>query len=457
MLVDSIRRFAARHELRPARVVVAISGGADSTALLLAFADLRSEGWELVAAHVNHHLRGTESDDDEAFVRALCERQAIELHVAEGTLDAEAVKHRGIEAAAREVRFAKLREIREQTGAAYIATAHQKNDQAETIMMRLANGGGVGALRGIRAVREDGVIRPLLDVTRAGVDAFLAGRGVTPRVDSSNADPRFLRNRARAQLRGLGPGAIETFAAIAERAAQQWPLIEQAIDDAERACVEIESEETLFRNWPEDLWLRQALLHRHIRRLDPDARDVSAADLERLAASVDEIKRVSVTRSLELFRRGEALVLGHHQVAHFPEFESGVTPEQPATIAALGVTVHVARVSGARFRQRFTLPRGARAALVVRNRRRGDRFHPLGMQTDKKLKDFLIDRKIAADVRDRVPLLVWNGEIVWVAGVEISERFKVTDPTGDSQGELYEVWLEGAHASSDENPDGFQR
>src|SRR5258706_15387811 len=121
MLARAIRRFFSEHRLAPRRIVVAVSGGFDSTALLLAMAELR-ERFDVVAAHVNHHLRGEESDGDEAFVRELCERQGILLHIGDGTLDTEAVRDRGIEAAAREVRFARLQEIRRHVDADYIAT-----------------------------------------------------------------------------------------------------------------------------------------------------------------------------------------------------------------------------------------------------------------------------------------------------------------------------------------------
>jgi len=124
MIVDAIRRFLAEHDIR-GPIVAAVSGGVDSTALLAAFVEMGSV--QFTAAHVNHHLRGGESDDDEAYVREICARYDIPLRVADGTLDPEAVKHRGIEAAAREVRHVRLCEI---AGVALIATAHQKNDQA---------------------------------------------------------------------------------------------------------------------------------------------------------------------------------------------------------------------------------------------------------------------------------------------------------------------------------------
>ncbi|MGH9419213.1 MAG: tRNA lysidine(34) synthetase TilS, partial [Thermoanaerobaculia bacterium] len=336
MLVEAIERFLAEHDMLRSPIVAAVSGGVDSTALLLALVEMG--GVEIAAAHVNHHLRGTESDDDEAYVRELCARYDIPLRVADGYLDPEAVRHRGVEAAAREVRHKKLKEI---AGTALIATAHQKNDQAETVLMRLMTGGGIAALRGIHPIRDDGVIRPMLGVTRAEIEDFLAARKVTPRFDRSNADPRFLRNRVRAILRELEPGIIDNLTGIAEQAQQQWPLLEQAIDAAED--VSTSDIETRFRSMPENPWLRQALLLRHIRRLDPEARDVSASDLIRLAEGV---KRTSVTKSLELLHDGEQIILRRRQVnVPTPDFEVGIDAGNEVYIPEIETTIRIHRAT----------------------------------------------------------------------------------------------------------------
>jgi tRNA(Ile)-lysidine synthase len=451
VIVEAIRRFFALHGIGSGPIVVAVSGGVDSTALLIALVELGDV--RFTAAHVNHHLRGAESDDDEAYVRELCARYDIPLRVADGTLDAEAVRHRGVEAAAREVRHARLREI---AGNALIATAHQKNDQAETVLMRLMTGGGIAALRGIHPVRDDGVIRPMLEVTRAEIEQFLEERKVTPRFDRSNADPRFLRNRVRALLREFDPSVIGNLAAIAEQARQQWPLLERAIDAAEHVITT--DTETRFRSMPDDAWLRQALLLRHVRRLDPEARDISADDLERLAATT---KRASVTKSLELLKEGDEIVL-HRRKEPAANFEVGIAAGSEVYIAVVNATIRIdaatrnAQTTRRSRRQPTTenaakpqstqliqLPTGAIPHFTIRNRRDGDRFRPLGMQHDKKLKELLIDRKIAASSRDRIPLLVYNGTIAWVAGVEVSELFKVTGDAAD----LYEVAIEQDHES----------
>jgi tRNA(Ile)-lysidine synthase len=428
MIVETIQRFLADHDIR-GPIVAAVSGGVDSTALLVALVEIDVD---FTAAHVNHHLRGAESDDDEAYVRELCARYDIPLRVADGTLDPDAVRHRGIEAAAREVRHARLREI---AGDALIATAHQKNDQAETVLMRLMTGGGIAALRGIHPVREDGVVRPLLNVTRAEIEQFLQERKITPRFDRSNADPRFLRNRIRAMLREFDPSVIDNLAGVADQARQQWPVLERAIDAAEDVIVT--DAETRFRSMPHDPWIHQALLLRHIRRLDPEARDVSAADLERLAGTTE---RTSVTKSLELLRENDQIVLRRREKPT-PQFEIEIDAGTEVYIPEIETVVRIYPATNEGNNQRIQLPKGAKKHFTVRNRRDGDRFRPLGMAHDKKLKDFLIDRKIAATSRDRIPLLLWNDTIAWVAGIEVSELFKVTGETAD----LYEVAIEQTH------------
>ena len=444
MVIEAIRRFLERHQIAPCGIVSACSGGSDSTALLVGLAELRADGFRIICGHVNHHLRGQESDLDEAFVREICSTLDVPFMTADGTLGPAEIRDSGIEGAARRIRFERLQSMRGSTGATLIATAHQKNDQAETVVMRMLTGTGLSGLRGIHPVRDDGVIRPLLDVTRAEIEHFLADREITPRFDRSNDDPRFLRNRVRAALREYDADAVADLAGLASHAQSVWPALETMLDDIERSSVTIDVSQTMFRSWPPDPWIRQALLHRHIRRLDPQSRDVSAEDLRRLTSDPESITRVTVTRSLELVRESSELILRRRSEARDQEpFEVAIEPDSSVFIPEIDQTISLKRARvGTPALQRngtqlFALP-SEEGCFVIRNRRAGDRFQPLGMTQDKKLKDFLIDRKIGAALRDRIPLLIWNGEIVWVAGVEVSERFKVTGP----EGALYEVMVE---------------
>jgi tRNA(Ile)-lysidine synthase len=448
MITDTVRRFLSQMDAGTCHILVAVSGGADSTALLVALADLRADGYAVSAAHVNHHLRAAESDADESFVRALCAELGVSVHVADGTLTDALIARDGVEGAARDVRITRLQEIRSLAEARYIATAHQRNDQAETVLMRLLTGSGIAGLRGIHPFREDGIIRPLLEVARRDIAGFLSARGIPWRTDTSNADERFLRNRVRRILSKVDDAAVDNLASIAAQAQQQWPLIEALIDEAEGKFVSIEADVTRFHAWPDNQWLRQALLLRHIRRLDAHTREVSSRDLARLAERPDSIRRVSVTGELELIRRGDELVL-RRPPGICEEYEVPIDVDGRVRVPS-GSEVLLRRVapdgtfaSADRTRQMFCAPAGSRRtglqdgvpAFVIRNRRPGDRFHALGAPGSKKLKDFLIDRRIAPELRDRLPLLVWNGEIVWVAGVEVSDRFRVTG----NETEVYEV------------------
>ncbi len=436
MLTEGVRRFFAEHGIEPCRVVAAVSGGVDSTALLLTLTALSDDGFDIACGHVNHHIRGVEADDDESYVRELCARLRVPIWVADGTLDPDLVRRAGVEAAAREIRTTRLKEIAHAVNARFVATAHQKNDQAESILMRLFTGTGIAGLRGIHPVRDDGFVRPLLEVSRPQIESFLRDRGITPRFDRMNADPRYLRVRVRQMLSSFDEEAVDNIAAVAGQARMQWSVLEELIDDAEAKCVDVHPDRTRFKRWPAGLWLRQALLHRHIQRLDP-TREVSAADLARIAARVDDISALTVTKSLELVRRAGNLVLRTTPKPTLA-FDFVMRPGQEIRIPEIAAAIEIRRISDVtnatsedRTRQIVQLPPGADPLFTIRNRRHGDRFRPLGLGRETKLKDFLIGRKIAVEDRDRIPLVVWNREIAWVGGVEVAEPFKVTDGYGD--------------------------
>jgi tRNA(Ile)-lysidine synthase len=447
MLSRTLRQFFVKHKIDPSRILVAASGGVDSTALLVGMAGLRDEGFEVICAHVNHQLRGADSAADELYVADLCNALAIPLKIADGSLDADRVRALGVEAAAREVRYARLHELREATGARWIATAHQQDDQAETVLLRLVTGCGLAGLRGIHAVRDDGVLRPLLDLRRAEIESWLARRGYTPRFDESNADPRFLRNRLREILRRIG--GTEALVRVAETAEAQWEVAEAMVDLEESRLVVATETEARFIDRADDPSIDRALLLRQIRRLDPSTREISAADLERLTRH--HSRRVTVTPKVELLCEGDLRILRLRPSPPLA-FVLPLSAASKVTIPGTGLTIHLRRhdtcpadprVLARSGRQLFQIPDGVEESFLVRSRRAGDRFRPLGAPGAKKLKDILIDRKIDADERDRLPVLVCAGEIVWVAGVTVSELHKVSSPGST----CYEVWLEGEGAA----------
>lgn len=204
---------------RPGAGVVGVSGGADSVALLRA---LCACGAPLTVAHVNHRLRGADSDGDESFVRDLCAGLGVECRVHSVDVSAVAAGD-NLEATARRVRYEFFAQVAGEVGAAWMATAHTADDQAETVLHRIVRGTGLQGLRGI-ATERDGIIRPLLSVTRADVLAHLAEIGQPYREDASNADPRFTRNRIRHELlpllRTFNPDVVSALAHLAEHASE---------------------------------------------------------------------------------------------------------------------------------------------------------------------------------------------------------------------------------------------
>ena len=225
-------------------VLVAVSGGADSVAMLLALSRLRPEsaGGQLVVGHLNHQLRGAESEADEDFVRALAERLRLPSVVHSGFVaETAAQTGRGLEETAREVRHAFLAATAERLGARYITTAHTLDDQAETLLMRLLRGTGLAGLTGIpkaRAVAGGtiGLVRPMLNIRRSEVIEYLAALNQPYREDSSNTDRAYTRNRVRHDLlpqlaRDYNPRIVETLANLATQAEEMQAALRPAVEE----------------------------------------------------------------------------------------------------------------------------------------------------------------------------------------------------------------------------------
>jgi tRNA(Ile)-lysidine synthase len=263
MLLARVRQAIRRHGLlaRGDAVVVAVSGGPDSVALLHALAILaRKEAWKLHAAHLHHGLRGAEADADEDLVRALAARERVGVTV--GRLEPARLAGAALEARARSARYAFLADVARSFGAARIATGHTRDDQAETVLLRLLRGSGARGLGGIQPRRADGVIRPLILASRAEVLRFLDRARLPSREDSSNRDPRHLRNRVRHELlpllRALAPGIDARLAAIADHLRADSAYLDREGEAAARAlgAGEGEADAARVRALPEAIRVR---------------------------------------------------------------------------------------------------------------------------------------------------------------------------------------------------------
>ena len=397
-LLEFIRRYGL---ISPGdRVICAVSGGADSVALLFAMYLLRERlDITLEAAHFNHRLRGEESDADEAFVKELCGRHDIPLHLGSGRI---LPGKKGLEAAAREARYAFLRSL-----PGKIATAHTADDNAETVLLHLVRGTGLKGLGGIFPMNGN-VIRPMLTVTRREVEAFLSEYALPHREDSTNATDLFLRNRIR---RNVMPLLLQENPSLAEN------LSDMALGLRE-------DEDYLFRMAGETLpgvaalremhpALRARVLERFLKENgvpEPEKRHITL--LEQLVFSDKPSARADLPGGITVARRYDTLeVLGEAQPLSERVLEGSLD------LPELGLRVVCAEADTiVNTPDTFTVvPAGK---IVVRSRLPGDRIRLSG--GTKSLKKLFIDRKIPASERLRIPVIADEAGVlgVWSIGAD---------------------------------------
>lgn len=430
-------------------VVVAVSGGADSVALLHVLHRLaRDSNYRLVAAHLDHCLRGEESALDAKFTASLARK--IGIPCVKGRADVRKLAANGgvsIEMAARQARYRFLVETAREKGAVAIATAHTANDQAETFLLRLARGGGAAGLSGIPWVgQRNGIrlIRPLLGTTRAGIESYLRREGVEWREDSTNADPSYLRNRVRHEIiplmeARLNPSIREAVCRAAEllREENAW-LDSEAAGRLASCSVRDELDVRALASEPPAL--RRRMLRRWLADCGypPDLFDYGVMRrAESLLRTARGSRRVALSGGWMLRREYGRLRLSCGKSDKPAKFDVKLKIPGSTLIAGAGLRVTVG--SGPDIvkpqRQRIgELPAAASLSIRrwrgrtvrVRSRRPGDRMAPFGIRGSRKLQDILVDAKVPVSARDRIPVFECGGEIVWIPGYRIAAGWAVS-------------------------------
>ena len=412
------------------RGVVLVSGGADSACAAAALAQLL--GPEAVAAlHVNYALR-LDSDEDELAARALCAKLLIDLHVERPDLG-----EGNVQARAREARYEAAERLRERLGADWIATGHTRTDVAETILYRLAVSPGTRPLLGL-APRSGRVIRPLHAVARAETRALAAESALPFHDDPTNATGRYARNRIRAEvlpvLTEIGPEAERNLAAthaeLHEEAELLAGLVEAALREAGVGPADTEIAAALLE--PLGIGLRRLLLRelaeRAAQRTVPLNRS-RAATITRLAAD-PEGGTVELGDGLEA--RCESGLVRFALTAGDEGTDEGLQPVRMsvpgrARFGGWELIAEICREADAEPGPELaTLDAAALGAhLEVRAWRHGDRIRPLGLGGSKSLQDLFTDHGVPRSERARVPVVTAGGRVAWVAGVAISEEFRL--------------------------------
>ena len=456
-LEEHVHQFIqARDLLRSGdRVVVAVSGGPDSVALLACLVALSSR-WNLQIniGHVNHGLRGMESDKDAAFVEQLGSHFGVPVTIRKITLKKEDAKlaKQSLQAYARLIRYQALESILQEHCATKIATGHTANDQAETVLMWMLRGSGTGGLSGIPPKRGEKIVRPLLDLPRKKIVEYLDKRELSYRMDSSNRQPVYLRNRLRQelmpQLKFFSPGIVNVLSRQAEMIRDDHEYLENvAVQAFRQICVnrderEIQLERSALLAVP--MAIRRRVVRHSLQHVSGELEgprfDAIQCLLDRLehgqSGWVIPIDTVDVCQEYDrlIFSKRRRIFFDELSSSSLKDIEVGMPGEVtwPLTGQRLAITVkHAQEITTHQNSCETHLDAATfTPELRIRSWKPGDVFCPKGLGGhQKKLQDFFSDIKLPRSQRERVPLLVAPEGILWIGGLRGDERFQVSSAT----------------------------
>ena len=413
-LPERVKSFCAENRLIPsgARVLCAVSGGGDSVCLLHLLSQWKNI--EVRCAHFNHQLRGAESDQDEAFVRDLCQQWNIPLTVGRADVAAYAGAHSlSLEEAGRNLRYAFLEETAGAGGCTHIATAHNADDNAETVLLNLIRGTGLRGLGGIPLSRGK-IVRPLLQTTRGEILAYLAGNDLPHREDSSNSDQAYTRNKLRSQvmplLRELNPKAVEHLGATAKQLAATDRYLEQAVQSYLSRFGVGEGQSSMpmhvLRRMPEPL--RPYAILRLLDALPVGRKDFGAVHLEAVL-SLRPGGRVHLPHGVTAAWREDLLVL------------TVADPPPPRMVLPFGGTARwgIWTITLLDRPEGQGLALRACEELTVQPCPPGMRLTLSGANGPRTVKRLCLDQGISLDERDALPAIFRGGKLaaVWPLGV----------------------------------------
>ena len=425
------------------RVLIGCSGGIDSVALLFVLREISHDfPFGLGIAHLNHMLRGEESDRDEDFVKGLADRFSIPCYSRKTDVRAEARKTgKSLQHAGRDIRYRFFDEIAEQIHFDRVAIAHNLDDQIETFLLRIIKGTGIRGLSSI-PIKRGRIVRPFLRVYRSEIETYVKTRIVPFVEDSSNAKSVYERNFVRREIlpvmEKLNPAVKDKIYSLLHDLTLVNTIFDKKADDflggnKRMKDGDIVVDASSLKRLDEEV--RHRVLARLLRERDP-----AFIPLRGHISLVEKILNGTRPNLSASFPRGNLVKKTYGWLVFTkksPDLKvEGIFAIQPGTnsIERLGVVLHVEEVE----EQSGDIPIAPNIAyfdreklgnLSVRTFIQGDRFVPLGMNTPVKLKDFFIGQKVPRDVRRNLPLLLSGQDIIWVAGYRIDERYKVMKET----------------------------
>jgi tRNA(Ile)-lysidine synthase len=451
-MIEEVRRAINKHGMfeKEDRVVVAVSGGADSIALLVVLKLLSNEyGISLVSAHLNHGIRKEQADREEAFVRRFIRDMGIDFESEKINVpDIQKGSGKSIEEVGREERFRFLINVAGKYGANKIALGHHMHDQAETVIMNLLRGSGTEGMKGMLPVRDGMFVRPLLYITREEIRNFLEQKQIPFIMDPSNESNIYLRNRIRHELipelkRRFNPRLEEALGTMSEIMRLENEYLGAVTDHVLKNWgVKLNDEEIRIKI-SELINLHPAIRHRVIKillkRFGSEGVRVGYSHVKSVVSLADGSRpggRVILPCRICVRREYDDLCFGTQGMENNGrerEFRYNASIPGEVQIKELGSTMKFEMVQMPESiilenpnmvymdLEKIILP------VVVRTIMPGDKIQPLGMSGKKKLKSFFIDMKIPQIKRKTTPLLVDAVSVIWIAGMRMSERVKITE------------------------------
>ena len=446
-LLETIREYdlMGENEL----VLIGVSGGADSTALLHLLFSLKEElKINLHVAHLNHLLRKGEAELDMRYVQGLAQNLKVPINVE--SIDVQAFARetgKGVEEAAREVRYAFFARTAQKIGAKKIAVGHTADDNVETFLMRLLRGSGIKGLCGIPPKRGM-VVRPMIKIWRKEIEEYVGGLKLVPRRDHTNYESKFMRNRVRMKLipqlkiynLNIKEIILQTILLLTEDAEYLDRKTEEALNAALLSAKEDELVLDLVKVARLDLPIQGHLVRKAIERLKGNLTELSYAHVHKILENISRKDR------WENHLPGGATVIIQRDKIYFnrerprpslkKEYRYSLSVPGEVEIDEIGKTMRASLLEKVSVEEvnlhaktGYVDYNCLAKQLIVRNRNEGDRFVPLGMRGTKKVQDFFIDEKVPIEERDFIPIVESGGKIVWVGGMRIDERVKVTPAT----------------------------
>lgn len=429
-------------------VLVAVSGGVDSMVLLNLFRAIASE-WDLTLslAHINHGLRGEESDGDEEFVRDFAIEAGLQIFSTRIDIpEFQSIHHVSRQEAARTLRYEFFERARHEAGADVVATAHHADDNAETVLMNALRGAGIRGLTGIPMRREPGIIRPLLFASRADIEAYAHDHGIRYRQDSSNTSRTYRRNSLRLDVlpalgRELQTDAVKSLNRLSSLMRSLNDLVARETARVSPAVIFSSGERTTIAVGPlraQPLFLQEELVLSVLRRLEIEPSESKVTSVLALCDQPSG-RVIDLSGRYHVLRDRDTLIVSARESVTFErEIEIGGTYDFPGFRFSVQPAVSVPRTFGGSQDTAYADADLLGRRLVLRSWREGDWFIPLGMSGRKKLSDFFVNSKISRVRKPEIPILESDGAIVWICGLRLDNRFRVSPSTRRAVQLIYE-------------------